>query len=84
MSDTVRLRDIADFMDEYGFGRGDHNDGPHVRAAADDLDRLRAEVANLRAGDDLYTRGYGLIGACDISNYLALCQLAGDIGEPDL
>lgn len=32
-----------------------------------------AEAVGLRAEADLYRRGYGLCGACDISNYLAKC-----------
>jgi hypothetical protein len=34
---------------------------------------LVEEIASLRSQADLYKRGYELIGAADISNYLALC-----------
>ncbi len=38
-------------------------------------------VACLQGEADLYRRGYHLIGACDISNYLARCAEAGMILE---
>lgn len=43
-----RLLHIADAMDEYGFGVGDHNDGPFVREAAYELEHLKrlGEVSN--------------------------------------
>jgi hypothetical protein len=41
--------------------------------------RLVAEVRRLSAEADLYRRGYDLIGACDISNYLARCAEAGKV-----
>lgn len=31
--------------------------------------------------DDIYKRGYQLIGACDIGNFLALCERAGKDGQ---
>ena len=34
---------------------------------------LRDEVEKLKVGDELYQRGYEAMGACDISEYLALC-----------
>ncbi len=39
-----------------------------------------AEIKRLQGEADLYRRGYELIGACDISNYLALCEEAGKHG----
>lgn len=41
------LRDIAAFMADYGFGRDDTEDAPVVIAAADEIDRLLAEVDRL-------------------------------------
>lgn len=52
----------------------------NVEAAAE-IDRLRTENEFLRGESDLYIRGYQLIGAMDISNYLARCQEAGKILE---
>lgn len=42
---------------------------------------LEEQHISLKAGDELYERGYKMIGACDIGNYLALCETAGKIGE---
>lgn len=42
---------------------------------------LHEDVKGLRIDGELYRRGYELIGACDIGNYLALCETAGNIGE---
>lgn len=42
---------------------------------------LSKEVVGLRADSELYQRGYKMIGACDISHYLALCETAGEVGE---
>jgi hypothetical protein len=49
---TLELRDIADFMADYGFGRGDTEDAPKVRAAADEIDRLRNDLARVTAQRD--------------------------------
>lgn len=38
-------------------------------------------IAGLKADSELYQRGYDLIGAMDISNYLARCREAGQILE---
>lgn len=40
---------------------------------------IRAELAEHEA--ELYRRGYDLIGAADISNYLARCEAAGKVLE---
>jgi hypothetical protein len=52
VSDPKQLRSIAEFMDDHGIGRGDHNDAPHVRSAADEIERLRAELAKVAAERD--------------------------------
>ena len=44
-------------------------------------DRWENETAQLEAEADLYRRGYELIGAADISNYLAKCQQARNIDD---
>ena len=38
-------------------------------------------IAMLQAEAELYRRGYHLIGACDIGNYLARCAEAGETSE---
>jgi hypothetical protein len=40
-ADPKRLRHLADFMDDYGFGVGDHNDAPFLRDVADRLEAAR-------------------------------------------
>ncbi len=45
---------------------------------------VSSAIASLQAEAELYRRGYEAIGACDISNFLALCAIAGRIGEPVL
>lgn len=45
---------------------------------------LSTKVEELKGESELYNRGYNLIGACDISNYLAMCEIAGKIGESSL
>jgi FtsZ-binding cell division protein ZapB len=39
------------------------------------------ELAGLRAESDLYRQAYQMIGACDISNFLAKCSLAVDYDD---
>ena len=46
--------------------------------------KLIDEYPGLKAGDELYRRGYEAIGACDISNYLARCEAAGKLAEVDI
>ena len=38
---------------------------------------VKEVIAGLQAEAELYRRGYDLIGAADISNYLARCEAAG-------
>lgn len=40
-----------------------------------------SEAESLRAGDELYRRGYEAMGAADISEYLALCATAKEVYE---
>ena len=42
---------------------------------------VKQVVAGVQAEADLYRRGYTLIGACDIGNYLARCESAGKVLE---
>lgn len=72
MSDTDRLREIAAFMREFGFGRGDTGDAPHVEAAADEIDRLRAALREMLdyAGGRPLRRPSGAV-LCDARNLLA-------------
>ena len=48
MVNTKQLHEIADFMEEYGFGIGDHCDAPTVRHAAAELDLLRGQLNALK------------------------------------
>lgn len=42
---------------------------------------VKEVIAGLQAEAELYRRGYHLIGACDIGNYLARCAEAGETSE---
>lgn len=45
-----------------------------LKRRLDDFPELEHQLAGLQTEADLYRRGYEKIGACDISNYLALCE----------
>lgn len=45
------------------------------------IDLLKAEAELYRHEAELYRRGYQLIGACDIGNYLARCEEGGKVME---
>lgn len=40
-----------------------------------------SELEHLKAVEDIYRRAYESSGACDISNFLALCSSAGVADE---
>lgn len=46
---AARLLDLAEFLDEFGIGMGDHSDRPLLAAAASMMDRLDTFVAMSRA-----------------------------------
>ena len=45
---------------------------------------VKEVIAGLQAEAELYRRGYAYIRAADISNYLAMCEVAGQLGEQAL
>lgn len=49
-----------------------------VQILRDYINLKKNVIPGLKCDSELYERGYNMIGACDISNYLALCQEAGE------
>ena len=79
MNNSDKILDLAKRVVDY-HASGDAD----VLLTADRLHALAQAVISLHGEADLYRRAYEAIGACDISNFLALCAIAGRIGEPVL
>lgn len=76
--DTVRTVDaVAAVADAAVSGLGLKKD----HATPTDVKEV---IAGLQAEAELYRRGYGYIRAADISSYLSMCEVAGQIGEQAL
>ena len=52
-----------------------------LKKKCDTAEDVSQAIEGLGAEAELYRRGYHLIGACDISNYLARCEEAGKVLE---